>query len=110
MSNNDIVGLSITGILGLTLVILSLFLMRGKGANMIAGYNTMSEAEKGKFNSIALCKFMGKILLPIGITTPFIAIGEIYHISWIGYSYFLLVISLAIFSLIYGNTGNRFRK
>ena len=110
MTSNDIVGLIITGILGLVIVILAVVLLFGKGQFLIAGFNTMSENEKKRCDSKALCRFIGKILLPIGILTPAVAIGGIYDIGWIGGAYVGLTAILVVFALVYCNTGNRFRK
>ncbi len=110
MTSNDIVGLIITGILGLVIVILAVVLLFGKGEFLIAGFNTMSENEKKRYDSKALCRFIGKILLPIGILTPAVAIGGIYDIGWFGGAYVGLTAILVVFALVYCNTGNRFRK
>ncbi len=110
MTNNDIVALIITGSLGLILVIMAIVLLLGKGAFLIAGFNTMSESEKKKYDTKALCRFMGKVLLPIGILMPSVAIGEIINIPWISGAYTGVVVILSLFAVIYSNTGNRFRK
>ena len=110
MTSNDIVGLIITSLLGLGIVIAAVFLLLDKGAFLIAGYNTMSEAEKEKYDAKSLCRFIGKILLPIGIFTPAISIGGIYGIHWISGAYTALVVGLVVFALVYCNTGNRFRR
>ena len=94
----------------LLFVVLGIVFMSGKGAFLIAGYNTSSKEEKGKYDKKALCKFMGKSMFalaacwlisvfsePDGNMIPF----------WVGLSFFFAVI---IFILIYANTGNRFRK
>lgn len=110
MTDNDIIGLSITVFIGAFLVIISLFLFAGKGSFLLAGYNTASKKEKEKYDEKALCKFMGKILLPIGLATPLVSIGGIYKIFWLPFVYTVVLISLALFAVIYCNTGNRFKK
>lgn len=110
MTDKDLTGLIITIVLGLLLIICAVILLSGKGAFLIAGYNTSSKAEKEKYDSKALCRFFGKILLPIGICTPAIAIGGIYNITWISVACPLLTTALVIFAVIYCNTGNRFKK
>ena len=105
-----IVSLAITGIMGLALIVLSIFLLVGKGSFLIAGYNTMSKEEKSKYDGIALGKFIGKILLPIGILCPGIAIAAIFDISWFCVLFVVVTLGLSAFSVIYCNTGNRFRK
>ncbi len=85
---------------------MAIALLLGKGAFLIAGFNTMSESEKKKYDSKALCRFIGKILLPIGILMPSVAID----FAWISGAYTGLVVILSLFAVIYLNTGNRFRK
>ena len=35
---------------------------------MIAGFNTMSEEEKEKYDTVALCKFMGKTMFALSFS------------------------------------------
>ena len=46
--------------ISITFSIFDIFLWDGKGAFLIAGYNTMPDSEKAKYNEIALCKFIGE--------------------------------------------------
>jgi len=110
MTDNDSIGLVIVSAVGLAIVVIAICLLKGKGSFLIAGYNTMATTEKEKYDTKALCRFLGKIMLPIGIFAPIIVIGGIYEISWMPMAYALGVIALAIFATIYCNTGNRFRE
>lgn len=110
MTGKDMVGLVITSVLGLAMVVMAVFLLLGKGSFLIAGYNTLPPEEQEKYDREALCRFMGKILLPIGLSTPAVAIGGICNIRWVGWAYTAFVTALAIFALIYCNTGNRFKR
>ena len=110
MTSSDIAGLIIMSLLGLLIIVIAVFWLLGRGAFLLAGYNTMSKEEKEKYDEKSLCKFMGKIILPIGVLTPSIAIGGIYGIDWIGGAYIAFVIVIIVFALVYCNTGNRFRK
>ena len=44
--------------------VLGIYLSTGRGTFLIAGYNTMPKEEKEKYDAVALCKFMGKMMLP----------------------------------------------
>ncbi|NLJ76382.1 MAG: DUF3784 domain-containing protein [Peptococcaceae bacterium] len=110
MPVNDLVGLIITILLGLVVVIIALVLLTGRGSFLIAGFNTLPEEEKEKFDRQALCRFMGKITLPIGVLMPLVAIGGILQVAWLSVLYALIVVSLTIFAIVYSNTGHRFRK
>lgn len=110
MTTKDIIGLVIVCALAVLIITMSVVLLMGKGAWMIAGYNTSSKEEKEKTDSVALCKFMGKILLPIGALLPLIAVGGICGIDWLGWLYVVVLFALILFALIYANTKNRFQK
>lgn len=110
MSGENLTGLVISCVLGLMIIGIAILLLMGKGSFLIAGYNTMSKDEKEKYDTKALCRFIGKILLPIGIFTPCIAIAAINKINWISIAYAGLVVILVVFAVVYCNTGNRFKN
>ena len=71
MTEEQIVGLVIIGGLIVLFIILGFVLMRGKGAFLIAGYNTLPEEEKKKYDTASLTKFVGKAMLAISFTMLF---------------------------------------
>ena len=52
-------------------VILGVIFLNGKGAFLIAGYNTTSKAEKQKTDEKKLCSFMGKMMFILAPSPPF---------------------------------------
>ncbi|MCL2810845.1 MAG: DUF3784 domain-containing protein [Clostridia bacterium] len=98
----------ITGVIGGLIIVLAIVLLTGRGSFLLAGFNTMSKDQKAKYDAQALSKFMGKILLPISILTPFTAIESM--ISWFPWVFFAITMGLCIFAVIYVNAGSRFRK
>lgn len=48
--------------LSVPFLIFALVLSSGKGAALLAGYNTLSEEDKANYDEPALCRFMGKIM------------------------------------------------
>ncbi|WP_432355477.1 DUF3784 domain-containing protein [Sporosarcina sp. A2] len=46
--------------------------IKGKGAFLIAGYNTMAPEEQEKYDSIQLCKFMGKTMYALSFSMVFL--------------------------------------
>ena len=82
----------------------------GRGAFLIAGYNTMSKAKKARYDKAALCRFMGKIMFALAGCQGIMALGILVvgmWLFWVGIAAFLAV---AFWTVIYANTGNRFRK
>lgn len=50
-------------LLALLFLLLAVFLLRGKGAWLISGYNMMSDKEKSKYDEKKLCRTTGIICL-----------------------------------------------
>ena len=82
-------------------VLLGIILSMGKGANLIAGYNTASEADKAKIDEKKLCKYVGRLMLVLSFLLKSKAL------EWIGLGLFLVSIA---FGLIWINTGGRILK
>ena len=84
---------------------LGILFWNGKGAFLIAGYNTSSKKEKNK-----LCRFMGKFMFLLAACWLVIASSEIFKtmvLYWIGLGLFMVAI---IAGIVYANTGDRFKK
>ena len=94
--------------IGALLVIMGIVLLTGRGSFLLAGYNTMSKEKKAKYDAKALCKFMGKIITPIGILFFGFLIEGIE--SWFTWVFLAVTLALTLFAVVYANTGNRFKK
>ena len=102
--------LVIHGIFIALFVVLGAVLIQGKGAFLIAGYNTSSKEEKSKYDEKALCRGMSRLmyalaaawLLPsAGValgSTPLVLIGTV------------IFVAVTVGAAVFFNTGNRFRK
>lgn len=91
-------------------ILLGIIFSMGKGSFLISGYNTMPKKEKEEYDAVSLCKFMGKIMFLIAFCMSLFLSSEVFNIKalfYIGLTLFFVVI---IFTLIYSNTGNRFKK
>jgi hypothetical protein len=80
----------------------------GKGWWLIAGYNMSSKNEREKYDEQALCGFIGKVIIAIGVLTFPLGIASIVGWYWIAYT--AVILAVGIFACIYANTGNRFKK
>jgi len=92
---------------GALITILGCILLAGRGANLVAGYNTMPKEKKARYNAPAMCKFAGKITLPIGLLTMVAAFFVLNMWFWAAYG--VVVTGLCVFAVVYFNTGNRFK-
>lgn len=112
METSDMIGLAVVVAVGLGLVGLSVPVLRGKAAWLVAGYNTMSPDEKAQWDGPALARFTGKILLAMGVVTLPYGVG-LFHFGWgvwLTLTYLAVMVGLSVFAAIWCNTGNRFRK
>ncbi len=92
------------------MLVFAIVLSIGKGASLLAGYNTMSESKKETYDEVALCKFMGKIMYGISFSLLLIAFSEISGYSFLFVVGFVLLVFFIIFAGVYTNTKNRFKK
>ena len=89
---------------------LGVLFSKGKGAFLIAGYNTASRSEKENYDEKALCRFMGKLMFALAACWIPVALGAVLDVGWlygVGIAAFLIVI---VVGPIYANTGHRFQK
>jgi len=90
--------------------ILGVFFYLGKGAFLIAGYNTMSKEKKSKVDEKSLCKFMGKSMFVLAFSVFLLGLSDIIKQSIIDIIGLIIFFSTFIFIIIYSNTKNRFMK
>ncbi|WP_431030223.1 DUF3784 domain-containing protein [Lysinibacillus sp. LZ02] len=91
-------------------LIFAIVLSKGKGAFLIAGYNTLPKSEKAKYDEVALAKFMGKVMYGYCFSIMLWGLSELINQQWLFIVGLVLFIALTIFTIVYGNTGNRFKK
>ena len=94
----------------LLFVVLGVVFLCGKGAALIAGYNTASPEEKLELDEQKLCRFMGKLMFLLAACWLVAASSDVFHskvLLWAGIALFLAAV---IGGVIYANTGHRFDK
>jgi len=103
-------GWIITLVVALPFVVLAVFLFRGKGAFLIAGFNTMSDSKKAEYDEKALSKAVGKLLLVLALLMFLFPLAISLEAMWLFWVSFALFMVVTFGFVIYANTGNRFRK
>lgn len=98
------------GIIIVLFIILGVVFFRGKGAFLIAGYNTSSKAEKEQYDKTALCKFMGKLMFALAACWVLVALGSALPLTVLHVIGMALFLGIVFAAVIYANTGNRFKK
>lgn len=89
---------------------LGTFFITGRGASLIAGYNTMSVEEQEKYDKLRLCKFMGKTMYALSFSMVFWVLSDFLDKPWLLYMGLVFFLGIILFMIIYMNTGNRFQK
>ncbi|MGN1403397.1 MAG: DUF3784 domain-containing protein [Ruminococcus sp.] len=98
--------LCIIGVLNLAFYILSAVFLHGKGAGLIAGYNTMTDAEQQRYDREKLCKGAGVMTLAISIAMTLAILGavltDVCHIlpHWVLCVSFVLFMSVTLGGVI----------
>ena len=91
-------------------VILGVIFLNGKGAFLIAGYNTTSKEKKKKTDEKKLCSFMGKMMFILAGCWLVIASSEIFKAMWLLWVGLCLFFVVCVGAVIYMNSGNRFKR
>ncbi|MCM1300807.1 MAG: DUF3784 domain-containing protein [Alistipes senegalensis] len=93
-----------------TFIVLGCVFLSGRGAWLIAGYNTLPPSKRKKYDRRALCRFTGKMMFYVAGCLALMFIGD--RLS----SKALFVISMVslfigvVFMVGYANTGHRFER
>ena len=90
-------------------IVLGIVFLSGKGADLIAGYNTASPEEKAAIDEKRLLKSMAVFMFVLAGCFILSALSEILNVKlliWIGQAMFVLSL---IIGVIYMNTRNRFK-
>lgn len=86
------------GVCGL-LAILGIILLTGRGSSLLSGYNTMSEAERARYDAPKICRVTGVLLLVMALCLLGLAMG------WMPIYGFLAIAFLSVPALLfYTNT------
>ena len=91
-------------------VLLGVLFSRGKGAFLIAWYNTASAAERARYDEKALCRFMGKLMFLLAACQAVMGLGAAWAGMWLYWIGIGLFLASALGGAIYANTGGRFLK
>ena len=94
----------------LLMLVLSFYLLSGRGANLIAGYNTLSETEKAKYDKHRLCRSVGVLMLQITAAFCVLTAGILLDLVWLWVSGAVLFAAIIIVGLIRINTDPRIKK
>jgi len=90
--------------------VLGIILSSGKASFLIAGFNTMPEEEKEKYDEVALSKFMGRMMFALSFSMAFFVISEVFGVKWFFFVGIIFFVGILVFTLIYTYKWNKFKK
>jgi len=94
--------------IGGLLIVISIILLTGRGSFLLAGYNTMPKSKKEQYDTPALCRFAGKIFMPIAALVILSGI-EALQVLWFWIVGGIIFVGLlALYAVCF--YGNRFKK
>lgn len=93
-------------VLAILFALLAVPLLMGKGAWLIAGYNTANKEEKSKYNEKKLCRTMGAMLAVMAILTGLLAIIDTEQFAIV---YGVLLTIAIVIGIVYANIGCKLR-
>ncbi|MDR2571104.1 MAG: DUF3784 domain-containing protein [Oscillospiraceae bacterium] len=99
----------VTIIIALPFTIMGIFMLSGKGAFLIAGFNTMSESKKATYDKSALCRAVGILLISLSVLVILFPVASSMESMWLFWIICALFMVIPIGFIVYANTGNRFR-
>lgn len=88
---------------------MAIYMLQGKGANLITGFNTLSREEKEKYHDKALSRFVGKFMLFNALLLIPLYCGIYFARYWVIGAYSIIVVSSGVFVAVVAN-GHRFKN
>lgn len=85
-------------------------LCRGKGADLIAGYNTASAGERSRWDEKALCQAAGVLVLVLMALTELVLLGCVLGVTVLMWTGMGLFIAATAGGIAYINKSKRFRR
>ena len=110
MNPEQIMSFLVSSIFAVPVIVIGIVLCCGKGAFLIAGYNTASPKEKAEYDEKALCRATGVLLLVIVGCVELLLLGAVLDMTALMWGGGILMAVSTAFGLIYINKSRRFRR
>ena len=110
MNTEQIASFLMSSIFAVPVIIIGIVLCCGKGAFLIAGYNTASPEEKASYDEKALCRATGVLVLVIVGCVELLMLGLVLDMTALVWGGGILMAVLTVFGIIYINTSKRFKR
>ena len=110
MNMEQITSFLVSSVAMIPVIIIGIVLCCGKGAFLIAGYNTASPEEKASYDEKALCRATGVLVLVIVGCVELLMLGLVLDMTALVWGGGILMAVSTVFGLIYINTSKRFKR
>ena len=110
MNAEQISSFLVCSIFSVPVIFFAIILCHGKGADMIAGFNTASPEERAKWDETALCRAVGIMLFVMVGWIELLFLGAVLDIAALEWGGGILFAVSTVFGLIYINKSQRFRR
>ena len=110
MTTEQIASFLVMSIFSVPAIFFGIILCGGNGADMIAGFNTKSPAERAKWDEKALCRATGVLLLVIAGCVELLMLGAVLGMTVLKWGGGILMAVSTVFGVIYINKSQRFRR
>ena len=110
MNTEQIASFLLSSIFAVPVIIIGIVLCCGKGAFLIAGYNTASAEERAAYDEKALCQAVGILLLAIVGCVELLMLGLVLDTTALKWGGGVLMAVSTVFGLIYINKSQRFKR
>ena len=110
MNAEQIASFIVMSIFSVPVIFFAIILCCGKGADMIAGFNTASPEERAKWDETALCRAVGILLFVMVGCIEFLLLGAVLDITALIWGGGILFAISTVFGLIYINKSKRFKR
>ena len=110
MNTEQIASFIVMSIFAVPAIFFGIILCHGKGADMIAGFNTASPEERAKWDETALCRAVGILLLVMVGCLELLLLGAVLGMVALTWGGGVLIAVSTVFGIIYINTSKRFKR
>ena len=110
MTMEQIASFLVASIFAIPVIIIGIVLCCGRGAGLIAGYNTASPEEKAQYDEKVLCRGTGVLVLVIAGCVELLMLGAVLGMTVLKWGGGILMAVSTVFGVIYINKSQRFRR
>lgn len=110
MNSSQITGLVVSVVIFAVFLILGFLLRSGRGASLIAGYNTAPPEQQKKINVKSLTRLVGNLLIGISGLVLVVGVAATFGAAWLAIAGVVAAIIAMVWAIVYANTNKKFKN